>query len=76
MMKVKAFKWTSYHTVKATESVFVLKVPMRGKGNASGSRVRSCGALERRDRELIDGVSRTAFFHLKPGVATYLACSP
>ena len=47
MMKGKAFKWTLYHIVKATESVFVLKVPRRGKGNASDKRVRSCGVWER-----------------------------
>ena len=46
MMKVKAFKWTLYLTVKAMESVCVLKVPKGAKGEASDKRVGSFGVTE------------------------------
>ena len=52
MMKVKAFKWTLYLTVKAMGSVCALKVPKRGKGEASDKGVQSLGVL---------GYKRTAF---------------
>ena len=46
MMKVKAFKWTLYLTVKAMESVCVLKAPKRGKEEAKDKRIGSFGVSE------------------------------
>lgn len=53
MMKVKAFKWTLYLTVKAMESVCVLKAPKRGKGEANDKRIGSFGVSETKG----DGIS-------------------
>ena len=53
MMKVKAFKWTLYLTVKAMESECVLKAPKRGKGEANDKRIGSFGVSETKG----DGIS-------------------